>query len=292
MLKILTFIKMRPLLIYFTLAFAISWGGVLLVIGGPGKILVTRDQIETLLPFTILAMLIGPSVAGILLTSLVYGKAGLREILSRLLRWRVDARWYAVALLAAPLMATAILLALLPTSPLFLPGIFASEDKATMLLLGITAGLVVGFFEELGWTGFAVPRLRLHYGVLATGLIMGFLWGAWHSFLAFCGNGTSSGAIFLPLFLPEFLYYVTVLPAYRVLMVLIYDRTGSLLVSILMHASLTASVPFILMPLEISGAPLVIWYLVLAAALCIVVAAVQGRETLPRQKQGSLPIQE
>ncbi len=285
---IMTFIKKHPLPIYFVLTCVISWGCVLLVIGGPGKMLVTREQIETLLPIIILAMLVGPAVAGLLLTGLIDGRAGFSELRSRLFRWQVGARWYAVALLTAPLLATAILLILLPSSPVFLPGIFASDDKMTFLLLGITSGLVVGFLEELGWTGFATPRLRLRYGALATGLIVGFMWGAWHSFLAFCGSSTSSGALSLPLFLPEFLYYVTVLPAYRVLMVLVYDRTGSLLVAVLMHASLTASVAFILMPLEISGVSLIAWYLLLAAALCIVDIMVQRQPNPHARAQQTL----
>ena len=112
------------------------------------------------------AMLAGPSVAGILLTGLVSGKAGLRELLSRLLKWRVGARWYAVALLTAPLLVTAVLLALSLISPVFLPAIVTTDDKAALLLSGIAAGLAGGFFEELGWTGFAIPRLRRRYGVL------------------------------------------------------------------------------------------------------------------------------
>ena len=287
---IMSFIKKHPLLTYFALTFTISWGSVLLVIGGPSKMLVTREQIETLLPIVILTMLVGPTVACLLLTGLIDGRSGFRELRSRLFRWRVGACWYAVALLTAPLLATTILFILLPSSPVFLPGIFASDDKTTFLLLGITSGLVVGFFEELGWTGFATPRLRLHYGVLATGLILGFLWGAWHSFLAFCGNSTSSGAHSPALFLPEFFYYVTVLPAYRVLMVLIYDRTSSLFVAVLMHASLTASVPFILMPLRISGVSLMTWYILLATAMWVVVAVVLRRaQSLHQQTREPLP---
>jgi hypothetical protein len=75
------------------------------------------------------------------------------------------------------------------------------------------------------------------------------------------------------LFLPQFLFYVGVLPAYRVLMVWVYDRTGSLLVAMLMHASLTAST-LILGPLAVSGVPLLTWNLVLAGALWVFVAAV------------------
>jgi hypothetical protein len=86
-------------------------------------------------------LLVGPSVAGILLTGLVYGRAGLRNLLTRMTRWRVGARWYAVALLTAPLLVTVVLFALSLTSPVFLPGIFTTDDKATLLLVGIAVGL-------------------------------------------------------------------------------------------------------------------------------------------------------
>jgi membrane protease YdiL (CAAX protease family) len=269
------FVKRHPLLSYFALTFAISWGGVLMVVV-PSGIPATKEQTEMLLPFVYLAMLAGPSVAGILLTGFLYGRMGLRELLSRLFRWQVGARWYAIALLTAPLLATATLLALSLTSPEFLTGIFTSDEKATLLLVGIAVGLGVGIFEELGWTGFAVATLlRLRYGVLSTGLIVGLLWGAWHFLLYFWLSGNSSGALSLPLLLASVLFSVGVLLAYRVLMVWVYDRTGgSLLVAILMHAGVTGGVAMILMPLAISVVPLVSWYLVLTAALWVVVGAV------------------
>ena len=96
-------IKSHPLLSYFALAFAISWGAILIVVG-PGGILGTKEIPEVLMPFLYLAMLVGPSVAGILLTGLLYGRVGFRDLLARMTRWRVGARWYAVALLTAPLL--------------------------------------------------------------------------------------------------------------------------------------------------------------------------------------------
>jgi membrane protease YdiL (CAAX protease family) len=268
------FIKRHPVLTYFVLTFVISWGLVLLVIGGPVGIPGTPEQTTELLPIVVLVMLVGPFVAGILLTGLVYGRAGFREFLSRLLRWRVGVRWYAVAILTTPVLATAALLALLPTSPVFIPGIVASGNKASLLLSGIVAGMSAGIFEESGWTGFAIPELRRRHGVLATGLIVGLLWGAWHYLVAFWGGGNASGEFDMPLFLAQMLFYVAALPAYRVLMVWVYDRTGSLLLAMLMHASLTGFVLFILMPMKMSGAHLLAWYLVFAAALWVVVAAV------------------
>jgi membrane protease YdiL (CAAX protease family) len=261
--RILDFIKRHPVLTYFALTFAISWGAILIVVG-PGGIPITTDQVVVLG----MATLLGPSVAGILLTGLASGRAGFRELLSRLLRWRVGARWYAVALLTAPLSTVAVLLALSLLSPEFLPAIFTSDDKATLLLTGIVAGLMVGFFEELGWTGFAVPRLRQHHGVLTTGLIVGLLWGAWH-FILFWESDSFSGALPLALLLVRLFSW---LPAYRVLMVWVYDRTESLLVAMLMHVCLVASTVIVEPPL--TGGALLTYILVRAAVLWVVVAAV------------------
>ena len=129
--------------------------------------------------------------------------------------------------------------------------------------------------EELGWTGFAVPTLlRRRHGVLATGLFVGVLWGLWHFLLTFWASGTSSGALSLAGFLPAVLFYVGSLPAYRVLMVWVYERTGeSMLVAMLMHASFSASM-LIQQPLGLALVPGLAWNLVLAAALWVVVGAV------------------
>ena len=79
---------------------------------GPGGFSATPQQLQMAVPYAVPAMILGPSVASILLTGLLYGRTGLREFRSRLLRWRVGARWYAVALLTAPLSIMAVFLAL------------------------------------------------------------------------------------------------------------------------------------------------------------------------------------
>jgi membrane protease YdiL (CAAX protease family) len=127
--------------------------------------------------------------------------------------------------------------------------------------------------EEPGWTGFAVPRLRCRYRVLTTGLIVGFVWDVWHFLPTYWGSGDSSGALSLALLLPPCFFYVGVLPAYRILMVWVYDRTESLLVAILMHASLTTNTLFVLAP-SVKGVSLFFYYLVLAAVLWGIVAAI------------------
>ena len=272
-----TFIKRHPVLSYYALVFAISWGGILLVVGlGPGGIPATKEQVGALMPFMLLALFAGPSVAGLVMTGLVYGREGFRHLLARMRRWRVGARWYALALLTAPLLVTATLLALSLTSPEFLPSIFASDDKVTLVLFGIGWGLVGGgLLEELGWTGFAVPTLlKQRHGVLATGLFVGVLWGLWHFLITFWASGTASGALSLAGFLPAVLFYVGSLPAYRVLMVWVYDRTGeSMLLAMLMHASFSASM-LIQQPLGLALVPGLAWNLVLASALWVIVGAV------------------
>ena len=271
------FIKSHPMISYYAMVFAISWGGILLVVGlGPGGIPATKEQVGALMPFMLLALFAGPTVAGLVMTSIVYGREGFRNLLTRMTRWKVAARWYAVALLTAPLLVTATLLALSLTSPEFLPSIFTSDDKVRLVLFGIGWGLVGGgLLEELGWTGFAVPTLlKLRYGVLSTGLIVGVLWGLWHFLITFWASGTASGGLSLAGFLPAVLFYVGSLPAYRVLMVWVYDRSGeSMLVAMLMHASFSACM-LIQQPLGLALVPGLTWNLVLAVALWVVVGGV------------------
>lgn len=229
-----------------------------------------------MLPLFIPVVLAGPSVAGILLTGLVSGSASFRELLSRLFRWRMGVRWYAIALLIGPMVLMAALLVLSRFSPQFLPGILVSGNKASLLSMGIVAGLVVGFFEELGWTGLATPRLRQRYSVFSTGLIVGVLWGAWHIFLnVIWVSGAYSGELSPALFLTArgLGDLVGILPAFRILIAWVYDRTGSLLVAMLMHAGLTTST-MILEPRAISGVSLLIYDLVSALAMWVVVVVV------------------
>ena len=239
-----------------------------MVVGiGHGSIPATPEQLDPLLPYAGLAMLAGPVIAGPLLIGIFDGKAGLREFRSRLLRWRVALRWYAAALFTAPLIVLVTLLALSLVSADFLPELFAADAKAALLLAGIALGLGVGL-EELGWTGFVVPRLRLRYDVLTVGVLVGVLWGAWHVPVTLAGSGSPSGSLSPALWLPPMFFYAAVLPAFRVLLVWVYDRTDSLLVAILMHASLTASTVVILLP-QATGTSLIVYYLALAAGLWV-----------------------
>jgi membrane protease YdiL (CAAX protease family) len=272
MTTIKAFVKSHPLLSYVALTFAISWGGILIV-AGPGGFLGTKEISEVLFPIVVLATLAGPSVAGILLTGLAYGKAGLRDLLSRLLRWRVGVRWWAVALLTAPLTMLAVLLALSLVSPAFRPLLFVVDDPLGLLVFSVVAGLLIGIFEELGWMGFAVPTLLgRRYGVLGTGLIIGLLWGAGH-FPAYSGSNASSGALPLALLLPALLF--TWQPAYRILMVWVYERTdGSLPVAMLMSASFVVAYNTLRNPMTLTLTNVAAFYLVITVVWYAIVAVV------------------
>jgi membrane protease YdiL (CAAX protease family) len=256
-------IKTHPLPVYFILAFALSWGAILISVG-PNGFPVTEEQ----LPVLIVAMLLGPSLAAILAASLTSDREGIRGLFSRLLRWRVSPRWYAIALLTAPLSTAVVLLALSLFSSGFPSALSTSDDRVSLVIMWIVSGLLVGFFEELGWTGFAIPRMRMKYGVFATGLLVGVLWGAWH-FLVNLEADTFSGALPFALLLARLF---TWLPAYRILMVWVYDRTESQLVVTLMHVSLVATTGIIDPVIE--GANLLILLLAKAAVFWAIVAAV------------------
>lgn len=146
-----------------------------------------------------------------------------------MIRWRVGGRWYAVALLANPLLLAAILWALSAlVSPAYAPGFQA---------IGLFIGLVAGYFEEIGWTGFATPRLLKRNTPLKAGLMLGLTWALWHMLADFSGNihalGTSWPLSFA-------IYWILPLTAYRILMTWVYANTRSVLVAQLMHAATPA----------------------------------------------------
>jgi len=267
------FARKRPLSAFFALAFTISWGGLLLAAGGPGGIPVAPDDVLSLLPLFVACVLLGPSVSGILLTGLVDGRAGFRDLRRRLLRWRVGARVYAGALLLAPVVIVAVLSGLSLISPRFRPAVFVADDPVAVLVAGIAIGLGAGFFEELGWTGFAIPMLRRRYSVRATGLIVGVIWAAWHLLPAFWLSGAVSGRLALPSYmLDPFLFLVV----FRVLMVRVYDRTQSMPLAILMHGSLTFSAR-VFTPQGIAGVPLLTFDLAWAAIIWLIILLPRSR---------------
>ena len=89
MTTLLTFFRRHPVPTFYVLVFGIGWGAILLIIGGPGAIPGTAEQVPKLFPIVLLAWFAGPSISGVLMTGLVSGTPGLRDLFSRLVRWRV-----------------------------------------------------------------------------------------------------------------------------------------------------------------------------------------------------------
>jgi membrane protease YdiL (CAAX protease family) len=271
------FIKRHPVSCFYVLAFLIGWGGIVLAIGVNGGLPRTPDEFSQQVGSLIPAMFLGPSLAGLLMTALVSGKAGFVELFARLRKWRVGGRWFAVALLTAPLVFVVVSAVLSLASPVFLPGVVTTTGgKASYVLLGLMAGLSVGVCEELGWTGFAIPRLQLRHGVLATGLISGVLWAIWHCFATVVWPTVALSAdLSVPIYLTlgGIGLVAGQLLAFRVLMVWVYERTESLLLAMLMHTSLTAST-FILGPAVVAGSSGQAYGFVLGVAWWLVVGVV------------------
>jgi CAAX protease family protein len=269
---ITAWIKRHPVVAYYVATFVISWGGILIVVGGPGGFPGAPDKFLTDLPALLVAMLLGPTIAGVLMTTLVDGRNGLRALFSSLGRWRAPLRWWLVALLTAPLVMTVVPMVVALFAPQYMPGIFATADKAPLIGMGIGAGLST-LLEEIGWTGFAIPQLRKRYGVLRTGLIAGVLWAGWHLLVNFWSSGTASRELALAPLLTSLFFSWGILTAFRVLMVWVYGHAPSVLIAWLMHATLTSS-NVILAPLTPQGVTGPAWSLMVAAALWVVVAVV------------------
>lgn len=266
-------IRRHPVLWYYVFVFGISWGGILAAVGGFSGIPGSPQQVEASFAVALPAMLAGPAVTGILMTAVVAGREGLRDLLSRLLRFRVGGRWYAAALLVTPLAMGVTPLVVSRVHPAFLPGIVASSDRMALVQFSLMAGLMAGIFEELGWTGFAVPRLLQRRSVLSTGLIVGALWAVWHFIINVWTSGDAAGVLDLHLFLHSFLFSVGILTAYRVLMVWVYHNTRSLLLAMLMHMSLTTG-NILFVPLAMTGWTGAWWSLTVAAAFWLIVVLV------------------
>lgn len=259
--------KRHAVLIYFALLFVMSGGGILLIVGPRGFPL-NAEQFASFGPLMYAPILAGPCLAGVVMTGIVDGRPGLRDLLARLCRWRIGWTWYAVALLPALMMiAMALLLSLMSSD--FCPAILDSNGKFGILLRAIGPALLVGSFEEMGWTGFAVPHLRSRHSILATGLTIGVVWGAWH-FPLFWQPDSFSGTLPLVILLTMLFSW---LPPFRVLLVWVHDRTQSLSVVMLMHAAVSF-VTLTVRPEGLTGTRLLTSLLVSPAAMWLLLAAV------------------
>ena len=244
---------------YFALTFAISWTGALAV---AAPYLIRHEPLPAMTGILMFpAMLLGPSVAGVLMTRIVDGKSGLRHLFSRMILARVPASWYAT-LLIPPVLVLAVLF--------FLERFVSAIYAPNRFLVGILFGIPAGFLEEIGWTGYAFPKMRSASNGLAPAIVLGLLWSLWHlPVINYLGTVTPHGLYWLPFFLA----FTLAMTAMRVLIAWNYTNTSSVLMAQLMHVSSTGSLVMFSAP-RVTAQQEVTWYALYGTVLWIAVAIV------------------
>ena len=198
----------------------------------------------------------GPPISGALVIH--YSGGSVRDWARQIVKWRVPARFYLYALGLPAAIWTVINLELALLSDdldlSLLPGrLFVSIGT---FLVVLTVG---GALEEPGWRGFALPRLQQRMSPVRATLLLGFIWGLWHI------------PIYGPL-APPFIMALAFFYTY------LYNRTGSVLLAILLHASFTpASDNFALVPRGVHGITDVTIFTTVFAAAVILTVATRGR---------------
>lgn len=176
----------------------------------------------------------GPSVAALILSARVGGRHAVRKLVGTLGHWRVPWPWYVATLLLPPL-ATA-------TSLLIVDGGAATlrqfDFGAAMANLPVAYALALPFGplgEELGWRGFALPRMLPRVGAAKASLLLGVIWTFWHVPMMLWSPGASIPA-FMGLTLTSVAIYLIQITAITTLMTgLFLSTNGSVLLAVLAH---------------------------------------------------------
>ena len=249
----------HPAAAFFLLTFMISWSAAFAV-AAPQLIHHRHPTKMTgLLMFPL--MLVGPCVAGLVLTSILEGASGLRRLFAQMSLSSFPARWYA-ALLVPPVLILTVLLCL--------ARFVSSAYEPNRFFVGILFGIPAGLLEEIGWTGYALPKMRSQSSTLAASLVLGMIWSLWHlPVVDYLGTATPHSALWLPFLLA----FTLAMTAMRVLIAWIYSNTHSLLSAQLMHVSSTGSLVVFSPPL-VTAAQEVRWYALYGLVLWIAVAIV------------------
>ena len=222
-----------PLISYFVIAYAGSWLVVLPYLrssGGAGLL-----PFNWPIPFAVsatLAPFAGPCLAAFIMTGVTQGSAGIRRLLCRIVQWRVGVWWYLFALVGIP--------AITLLGALVLPGVPASwqAPESSLLLtypFSFVVSLIIGgpLGEEIGWRGFALPRLERSQGPLVGSLVLGLLWAFWHlPYFWMPEWGTPKDTAL------DMVWFVLGAVALTFVYTWVFNNTkGSLLIVILAHAS-------------------------------------------------------
>jgi uncharacterized protein len=249
----------HDLVLYFVLAYLLSWALWPLVILNPNS--------TPLVPF-------GPLIAAVIVSLLAGGTRGLWALLRQLGRWRVHPIWYVIALLGPVVMAGLVaILAVAVGVPMRRSGAYTDWQAIGSFFL--TAMILVGLGEEVGWRGFALPRLQRRFDALWAALVVGVLWALWH-LPELISEPTGQRP---PL---QFLVWTLAL---SVIFTWLYNSTsGSLPIVIIFHTAIDTAGRF-MMPEFVGAGYQVVWWLMvgLYVLAAVVVVLVSGPQRLSRQ---------
>jgi uncharacterized protein len=263
-----TFLRRHPVATFFALSYASAWAWWL-----PLVILGDRMPGAIGLMLAILGAAM-PSTMAIVLVARLHGRGEVRRLLRRLLMGRVGIFWYAAIVALTALMVVAVWVSTLFGAPA--PVVVATiAGTLSIFLFSIFPGSAVG--EELGWRGFALPRLQARHSALAASLIVGTVWGAYHFPLFLIGTPNRPLALFLP-----FAISCVIMSIFYTWM---YNGTrGSLLIVVLLHATTNLPLTVLYTPLTIEGHVLPAYWTfnAMLALAAVVLIARTGAATLSR----------
>ena len=248
--------------LFFVLAFGLSWAIWPLVLLNPDS--------SPLVPF-------GPLIAAVIVTALTGGWRGVAALLKQLGHWRVNPVWYAVALIG-PFALTALAGAVAVAAGAPSPGLGVYSDWSGILTSLVATALIIGIFEEVGWRGFALPRMQRDHSALSAALVLGMIWAVWH--LPELVSDPSER---------ELVPYLLTLLAYSVLITWLYNSTrGNLPIVILFHAAINTAAKFLMPEFEGRYEATAWWcyaalYVLAAVAVIAVSGASRLRTELPRR---------
>ena len=245
---------------YVVLAFGVSWLGALCLA------LPWLLQGQAVPKFTGLmmfpVMLLGPSLAGTLMTWRTGGKAGMVELFRSMRRMRFAPVWWA-SLLLPPVLVLIVLE--------ILRGLLGAQFAPHFFAPGFGFGIVAGLVEEIGWTGFAFPSMAQHRTAFRAAIDLGLIWALWHApAIDYLGTATPHGRWWAGYFLA----FGAVMTAIRVLMAWLYVNTRSLLLVQMMHTASTGAL-VVLSPAGVSAGQEACWYGCYAVVLWLIVGAVR-----------------
>jgi len=218
---------MPSLVSFFVLAYAASWTCWLAAEKISSETQPPLPAMGALRSTLLLAGAFGPALAALVLTSRAGGRRGLYALLARMFQGRVDLWWYLFAILYMPAIKLAVALTHHLAS-----GIWPrfGHEGPLLITTAILLSLPVQSGEELGWRGYALPRLASYFGWPFASVLLGAVWALWHLPLFFVPGADKYGQ--------SFLVYAIGTIAFSVAIAWVYARTnGSLLLTMLMHSA-------------------------------------------------------